>query len=81
MSKQISYTSFQLLPLKVRKSIVSEVLSSRWNYLIEGEGKHREKSYTKALIQFQKDLGLAGNGIVCEKTFNALGPIVNQHRK
>lgn len=75
MNKQLTFNSFQILPLKVRKSLVCEVLISRWHYNISGEGKERERAFSKALIHFQKSIGAAGNGIVCEKTFEALGPI------
>ena len=75
MAKQLTYNKFQSMPVKVRKSLVCDILITRWNYLINGEGKQREKAYNKALTQFQKTHNLVGNGVICEKTFNALGPI------
>ena len=75
MSKQLSFSSFQVLPVKVRKYIISKRLSEAWGYSISGQGKQFDKAYTKALTQFQQKCGLVGNGVVCEKTFTALGPI------
>ena len=75
MSKPLSYIHFQSLPVKVRKSAIAHVLSTRFNYVIEGEGKKFERSYLKALTDFQKSSGLGGNGVVCEKTFELLAPV------
>lgn len=73
MAKQLTYIHFQSLPVKVRKFIVAHILVNQEGYTISNEKK--EKSINKAIVSFQKSIGLAGNGIICEKTFNALGYI------
>jgi murein L,D-transpeptidase YcbB/YkuD len=75
MGKTLSFIHFQSLPVKVRKSAVAHVLANRFNYSIEGEGKKFERAYLKALIDFQKSVGLGGNGVICEKTFECLSPV------
>lgn len=72
MSKRLTFSKFRGLPLKVRNSLVKEVLTDKWGYNIESNDKRRERSILKALSTFQKDNGLGPNGVVCEKTFNAL---------
>ena len=76
MARQLSYISFQTLPVKARKSIIADILSDKYGYDIPDSGKQREKAYTKALTSFQKSIGLAGNGVICEATFNAISPVV-----
>lgn len=77
MSKQLTFIHFQSFPLKVRKAIVADVLVSHQGYKISEEAAKRDKSINKAIVTFQKSIGLAGNGVICEKTFDALGYIDN----
>lgn len=72
MGKRMSYHSFEALPVKVRSSIAAQILSEQWGYHIDSNPNKREKSFKKALVSFQKARGLAGNGMICEKTFDLL---------
>lgn len=72
MSKRLTYNSFSMMPVKIRNSLVSEVLTNKWGYNIDASCNKHDKAFKKALIAFQKSMGLAGNAVVCEKTFNLL---------
>lgn len=72
MSKRLTYNSFLMLPVKVRNSLVSEVLINKWGYNIDNSSNKHDRALKKALISFQKSNGLAGNAVVCEKTFDFL---------
>ena len=61
------------LPVKARLSLVSKVLTERWGYHIDLMGNRPDRAIIKALTLFQKDKGIGPNGIICEKTFEALG--------
>ena len=72
LSKRFTYNSFLMMPVKVRNSLVSEVLTNKWGYSIDPNDNKHDKAFKKALTAFQKSNGLAGNAVVCEKTFNLL---------
>ena len=72
MSKNLTYNSFLIMPVKVRKSVVLDCLESQWGYHIDDSHKRKDKAFNKVVATFQKDNGLVPNGVICEKTFDAL---------
>lgn len=72
MRKKLTYESFLSLPVKGRIALVSEVLENLWHYTIDKRKSKHDRAYRRALIDFQQSRGLAGNAVVCRKTFELL---------
>ena len=61
----MDYIRFSNQSVKARMGWIQQVLNLPITY-------KKDKGTVKALVKFQKDHGLSGNGVVCEKTYELL---------
>ena len=66
----MSFVKFNILSVKARMSLVQERLISL-GYKCSVTGK-RDKQTVKSIQDIQKKNDITPNGVICEKTYNAL---------
>lgn len=71
MSKRLTYSKFQTLPVKYRWHIVEKALEIN-GYSFTTDRNKRERQVRRALAEFQRNNGLSGNNNICETTFELL---------
>lgn len=76
--KTLTFNAFSVMSIKARKALVIEALKNK-GYELDENCRRKDAAYSRALSQFQRDNGLTPNGVVCEKTFNALE--LNNHSR
>lgn len=76
--KALTYNAFLSMSVKVRKALVIGALKDK-GYSLDEKCRRADQAYSRALSRFQKDNGITPNGVVCERTFNALE--LNKHSR